>query len=1505
MKNSLLITALMLLCIMALSANISDYYTFSAESETYSVISGNTVPTAIGDNVLSNPIDIGFVFNYGTNSYSQVKISSNGYITLGMGPGSTANNALSSPVYCPVLAPLWDDNYLQGSAQYLLSGTAPNRIFTVQIAGMKWPTNTPTQFNYQVRLHENSKIEFLYGPGVGNTSNASASIGINMLPGDYQNYISISPGSPATFSSTWENSSVNTWPGVNTKYVFNVNIAHANDLAAMSISGNQLPSMGLISTYNIGIKNYGSAAQSTYSVKIVSQNQELASVEGPTIAAGATTNVVVPWNPSIQGAMSISAKVVLLTDENPANDQSPALKVNVQQEGSSSLTIGSGSQTARKPIDLTYRNSMFQTIFPASEITLMGNITGIAFYNNFTDHPLNVPTKIWLGNTTTNDLSAGWIPAYQMVQVFDGNVSYPMDENIIYIPFNGTAFQYTGGNLVMMVQRPMDINVYGSQNVFYAQTRGTNRSRHAGSDGTEYDPNNMGTLGSVSGQFPKSSFVFSLNQPDPEFNVTPPLHNFGDVITYQSSTQDFQVSNSGGGVLTISSIELSNGAEFSLQSLPNLPIILSSGESVTFEAKYLPLEAGNHSATISITDNLTRMVHTVSLSGTGIDPSIHNIPYAQNFDAVTSPDLPFGWSKIALGSATVTTVTTDPYSTPNALRMNNSNSANGPYAVMPPIGTEFELNQLKLTFQARGAYSFSISVGLLENPNDYSSFIPVQDLELTVSWAPYLVDFRNFVGTGRYIAFRHNQGGNNRSIYIDNVSVEYLPQNDLAVLGLTGASTLFAGTTYNYSVTLYNWGLNAQNDYQVKLYKAGGVELASIDGPALEGNQSETVVIPWTPINAENTHLYAKVILAADENPANDQSQNLNITIQESNTTLVVIGQGDQSSYEVPFHMTSTHSLFQTIYTQNDIDVVGQISIVNLYHRLTSTVNASLKIWMGNSTQSSVADAWITTEQLSLVYDGMVVFPVNPDSTSIILQRPFTLLEDHNLVMLIQYDSNISYNTWNTFYCSAVPTPRSRKFNSNVAIDPNNPPGGSTTALFPKIGLYITPGGVGNLEGTVFGEFGQSLVNATLTLNNSISVNTDQFGHYSFSNLFASDYSVTASMYGYNSQLQYVTINEDETSTLDFQLTPVPTATVRGTVRRSDFPEYGLDGAVVRLEGYSNYQMQTDSNGLFEFLQVFINSDYELTISYPGYQSYVTTFQMDETDVDLGIIILNEVTQAPSNVNASLADDYESVNISWSAASREDRALVGYKVYRFAVDDAENENAWELLTQEAIPQQVFVDTLWNSLPNGWFKWAVKSVYTNDVLSAAATSNSLQTIGKLTGVVRNNQSQVLVGATVSTGNYSTTTDEQGVYTLYLPQGIYSISCWMEGYFIYTEHAVQVLANQTTTLDFLITSVANDDEHLSMITALDANYPNPFNPSTSISYSLQKPVNVLLEIYNQKGQKIRTLVNEHMASGKHIVLWDGKDNNGNPVSSGVYRYSLKAGEYKQIRKMTLKK
>ena len=86
-------------------------------------------------------------------------------------------------------------------------------------------------------------------------------------------------------------------------------------------------------------------------------------------------------------------------------------------------------------------------------------------------------------------------------------------------------------------------------------------------------------------------------------------------------------------------------------------------------------------------------------------------------------------------------------------------------------------------------------------------------------------------------------------------------------------------------------------------------------------------------------------------------------------------------------------------------------------------------------------------------------------------------------------------------------------------------------------------------------------------------------------------------------------------------------------------------------------------------------------------------------------------------------------------------------------------------------------------------------------------------------------------------------------------------------------------------------------------LHQNYPNPFNPVTSINYQLAGDAHVTLIIYDIMGQNIRTVVNEDQSSGFRSVVWDGKDNYNNPVSSGVYFYRIHADNYIQTRKMIL--
>ena len=88
-------------------------------------------------------------------------------------------------------------------------------------------------------------------------------------------------------------------------------------------------------------------------------------------------------------------------------------------------------------------------------------------------------------------------------------------------------------------------------------------------------------------------------------------------------------------------------------------------------------------------------------------------------------------------------------------------------------------------------------------------------------------------------------------------------------------------------------------------------------------------------------------------------------------------------------------------------------------------------------------------------------------------------------------------------------------------------------------------------------------------------------------------------------------------------------------------------------------------------------------------------------------------------------------------------------------------------------------------------------------------------------------------------------------------------------------------------------------------LSKNYPNPFNPTTTISFSLPEEMKIDLSIYNIKGQKVRTLYKGKAGSGQHSVIWNGKDNNEKPVSSGIYFYKLEADNRELTRKMLLLK
>ncbi|MBD3169965.1 MAG: S8 family serine peptidase [candidate division Zixibacteria bacterium] len=109
----------------------------------------------------------------------------------------------------------------------------------------------------------------------------------------------------------------------------------------------------------------------------------------------------------------------------------------------------------------------------------------------------------------------------------------------------------------------------------------------------------------------------------------------------------------------------------------------------------------------------------------------------------------------------------------------------------------------------------------------------------------------------------------------------------------------------------------------------------------------------------------------------------------------------------------------------------------------------------------------------------------------------------------------------------------------------------------------------------------------------------------------------------------------------------------------------------------------------------------------------------------------------------------------------------------------------------------------------------------------------------------------------------------------------------------------------TLRVSPTTIGDDKPALPTVYRLAQNYPNPFNPVTQIRYDLPKDSKVRLEIFNILGQRVRTLIDGMETAGYKTVVWDGMNDSGQRVTSGIYFYHLKAGKFEAVKKMTIVK
>jgi uncharacterized repeat protein (TIGR01451 family)/CSLREA domain-containing protein len=239
-------------------------YVFTPSSGNFTALSGATVQTVAGGDTNNGyyPLaPIGFNFRYNDIVYTQVSASTNGWMGFGS-QGSTWINDLATGVPRPLVAPLWDDlkvNASSGSVSYLTTGTAPNRVFTMQWLNMNWDQQAQTPaISFQAKLYEGTNVvRFIYRQEANPVFNASfgASIGLTATGTHSGNFISLNnSGTNPSVSTTTETNNIGTKPATGQTYTFTPQVS---DLAVSITDAPDPVTVGTNLTYTINLINNG------------------------------------------------------------------------------------------------------------------------------------------------------------------------------------------------------------------------------------------------------------------------------------------------------------------------------------------------------------------------------------------------------------------------------------------------------------------------------------------------------------------------------------------------------------------------------------------------------------------------------------------------------------------------------------------------------------------------------------------------------------------------------------------------------------------------------------------------------------------------------------------------------------------------------------------------------------------------------------------------------------------------------------------------------------------------------------------------------------------------------------------------------------------------------------------------------------------------------------------------------------------------------------------------
>jgi len=626
----------------------------------------------------------------------------------------------------------------------------------------------------------------------------------------------------------------------------------------------------------------------------------------------------------------------------------------------------------------------------------------------------------------------------------------------------------------------------------------------------------------------------------------------------------------------------------------------------------------------------------------------------------------------------------------------------------------------------------------------------------------------------------------------------------------------------------------------------------------------QTTCTPTTPLNYSTTYFWQ--IVPSNQYGATPQD-NCDVwsftTIDEH---IVTVGTGSSLSRNLPINMNYGYSYSQTIYYQEELADIPLGSYINqITYQYINTVNTNLdemiNVYLYHTVQNDFSSntSWIPLSNFTLVYSGEITARAPEDYAVILFNEDIFIYQGGNIVVAVtELTSGVKpgHNNSNWLHTAYPDHYRSiYYYHDTNPPNVNNPQPGTRIAFAPNTLFSFIPSSSNNLI------FSPASIEIGDIVYSDYVDRIILFKNFGASAITISNISTTLGI-STNKALPFTIENNDQEA-IDFLVEAnTNTGPFTGTITVTSDAD---NGPLHFIDVTANIIPQN---------MVLVSGGTDLAVnSVPIYPYYRYSY--------------SQSIYLPSELNMQTGDAITRIQYQYNGYQNYPQDVTLYMGLTDVEQFYTGTEHYFIPHGELTLVYDHVFYLGNQIDHDTGEHWIE-IYLDTEFRYDSTKN-------LVIALLDNQPGI-VGSSSSAFYHKPTTGYRSIRIFNDDSRLYPLNL-VTGSSITSVPNIRIFYDRSNS--------HNEDVNPPKTSKLLTNYPNPFNPSTNIAFELDKTTPVTLEVYNIKGQRVKTFPSNVYTSGKHTITWNGTDDSGHPVTSGVYFYRMQTDEYIGVRKMLLLK